>query len=284
MSLTDAARWAIKIEEGNGLFKKAHALSETMSDQTNSANLPGLSPQMQENIRAFLQDILTSLPEKVLSVTLTGSCVTGDYLPGKSDINSVLVLMEITPQILDALASLGRRYGKKGLSAPLIMTPEYIERSLDVFPVEFLDLKLIHSTIHGRDFFSDLFINKSLLRLQCERELKSKLIHLHQGYISSSGKPRALKLLLTDAYPGFFPLFRAMLAIVQMSRTPPLSKEEVLSRIEAAFGVYLGPLRKIRVPEEKGRFGSGRQALKELFTEVYQLTHELSLAMDQLSR
>lgn len=255
-----------------------------MSEQTNSANLPGLSLQMQENIRSYLRDILASLPENVLSVSLTGSCVTGDYLPGKSDVNSVLVLTEITPQTLDALASLGRRYGKKGLSAPLIMTPEHIERSLDVFPVEFLDLKLIHTTIHGRDFFSGLFINKSLLRLQCERELKSKLIHLHQGYISSSEKPQALKLLLTDAYPGFFPLLRAMLAIVQMSRTPPLNKEEVLSRIEAAFGVYLGPIRKIRTPEEKGVFGAGRQALKEIFAEVYQLTHELSLAMDQLSR
>lgn len=255
-----------------------------MSEQTNSANLPGLPPQMQENIRSFLQDILISLPEKVLSVALTGSCITGDYLPGKSDVNSVLVLSEITPEVLDALGSLGRRYGKKGLSAPLIMTPEYIERSLDVFPVEFLDLKLIHSTIHGRDFFSGLSINKSLLRLQCERELKSKLIHLHQGYISSSGKPRAANLLMMDAYPGFFPLFRAMLAIVQMNRTPPLRKEEVLSRIEASFGVYLGPLRKIRAPEGKARFGTGRQATRELFTEVYRITHELSLAMDQLFR
>jgi len=255
-----------------------------MSEQTNSANLSGLSPRAQVNIRSFLQDILTSLSENVLSVSLTGSCVTGDYLPGESEVNSVLVLAEITPQTLDMLAPLGRRYSRKGLSTPLIMTPEYIERSLDVFPVEFLDLKLIHTTIHGRDFFSGLTINKSLLRLQCERELKSKLIHLHQGYISSSGQSQALKLLLMNVYPEFFPLFRAMLSISQMSRTPPLNKEEVLSRIEAAFGVYLGPFRKIRSLGEEGIFGTRRQSLKEFFAELYQLTHKLSLAMDQLSR
>lgn len=94
-----------------------------MSEQTNSANLPGLSPRVQENFRSFLQDILASFPEKILSVSLAGGCVTGDYLPGKSDVNPVLVLTEITPQTLDMLAPLSRRYSRKGLSAPLIMTP-----------------------------------------------------------------------------------------------------------------------------------------------------------------
>lgn len=48
----------------------------------------------------------------------TGSCVTGDYVQGRSDINSVLVLTDMDPSVLDKLASMGRRYGKKRLRAP----------------------------------------------------------------------------------------------------------------------------------------------------------------------
>lgn len=254
-----------------------------MSEQTNSIHLPDIPLQAKGNVRSFLQDVLSSLPEEVLSVALTGSCVTGDYLPGRSDINSVVVLSGITPAILDTLASLGGRHGKKGISAPLVMTPEYIERSLDVFPVEFLDIKLIHITIYGREFFSDLAINKSLLRLQCERDLKSKLIHLQQGYISSSGKRRPLSLLLRDAYPGFFPLLRAMLSIVRISNPPPLPKEEVLSHIESTFGISLDPLRRIRDSAAKRYPGAGRQSMQKLFAEVYKVTYDLSLVMDQLS-
>ena len=70
------------------------------------------------------------------------------------------------------------------------MTPEYIRTSLDVFPVEFLNFKLIHATVFGEDIFESLEINRMDLRRQCERELKVKLVSLRQGYISSLGDGR----------------------------------------------------------------------------------------------
>lgn len=244
--------------------------------------LQGLHPQAEGILTSFVQETVSAFPQLILSAAATGSCLTGDYVHGTSDINSVVVIREMSPEFLDHLASMGRRYGKKRLRAPLVMTPEYIGRSLDVFPVEFLDIKLIHKTVYGEELFSDLAISRSLLRLQCERDLKAKLIHLHQGYISCSGGGRGLRALLMEAYPGFFPLLRAMLSIVRTEGTTSILKASVLADIEANFGITMEPLRQVKALGMKRAFGLDWNIPKQIFTELYRITHELSLAVDKL--
>jgi hypothetical protein len=254
-----------------------------MGSHMTESNLATLDPQIQGIVGSFLQELLASFPDELGSLSLTGSCVTEDYVHGKSDINSALVLREMCPSCLDKLASMGRRFGKKRVRAPLIMTPEYIERSLDVFPMEFLDIKLIHRTIHGADLFSGLVINKSLLRLQCERELKARLIHLNQGYISCMGGGRGLRDLLAGAHAGYFPLFRAMLFVTRINQAPPVLKDAVLTDMESAFGIPLACLRDVRAMSMKRCFGHDWSAAKETFNQVYKVTHDLSLTMDRIS-
>lgn len=256
---------------------------EELKDGTDRGGLEKLDPHLRSVVGLFLKDVLQAFPGGIESYALTGSCLTADYVPGRSDINSVLVLKEMSPALLDRLASLGRRYGRKGMRAPLVMTCPYIERSLDVFPIEFLDIRLIHKTIHGAELFSGLSISKPLLRLQCERDLKAKIIHLHQGYICCSGSGRGLRALLNEAWPGFFPLFRAMLSLVRLKQEPALLKEEVLESMESAFGISLDCLREVRAMALKRVFWLDRGAAKEIFTKVYKVTHDLSLTMDRIS-
>jgi hypothetical protein len=136
---------------------------------------------------------------------------------------------------LEVLASLGKRYGRKGISAPLIMTPEYITHSLDVFPVEFLNIKLLHETLFGEDLFQNLEIDRKDLRLQCERELKVRLIGLRQGYIASMGDVKILSDLFINTISGYIPLFRGMILI--LGKEPPLRNEDVLQVLENVSGV-----------------------------------------------
>jgi len=254
-----------------------------MINQDISADLSGLSPQAVDPIRAFAREIIPRIRTELESIAITGSCLTEDYIPGTSDINSVFVLKEITLPALDILASMGRRYGKKRIRAPLIMTQDYIHRSLDVFPIEFLDIKLIHSTIYGEKMFSLLEIDKSMLRLQCERDLKAKLINLRQGYIACAGKKKALALLLGDAFPGIFPLFRAMLYIVQINKSPSIPRADVLSDMESTFDMPLDVFKEI-LSIRKGKKGSlSHEQVNRIFNEVYRITDEFSLKMDKLS-
>ncbi len=248
-----------------------------------SLDVSGLSSHAADHVSVFAREIIPSIRTQLESIAITGSCLTQDYIPGTSDINSVFVLKEITLPVLDMIASMGKRYNKKRIQAPLIMTREYIHRSLDVFPIEFLDIKRIHSTIYGDEMFSLLEVDKSMLRLQCERDLKAKLINLRQGYISCAGRKRDLVMLLGDAFPGFFPLFRAMLYIVQINKTPSIRRADVLSEMESTFDMPLDVLREIETVRRKKRGSLSHEQAIRIFNEVYRITHEFSLKMDKLS-
>ncbi|MFQ5901297.1 MAG: hypothetical protein ACE5IH_07055, partial [Thermodesulfobacteriota bacterium] len=146
--------------------------------------LERLNTVAREKIRPFLEEITGNYRERIDSIYVTGTAVTDDFDTGRSDVNSIFVLKEMDFKFLELVAPLGKKYGKQRVAAPLIMTPEYIKRSIDVFPVEFMNFKLIHAAVFGDDILEGIEIKMTDLRYQCERELKVKLIGLRQGYIS----------------------------------------------------------------------------------------------------
>ncbi|HOS97426.1 MAG TPA: hypothetical protein PLU54_07210 [Deltaproteobacteria bacterium] len=253
-----------------------------MERPATTLDMAGIPTEAADAFRPVAEDITTRLPSRISSLTVTGSCLTGDYMPGLSDINSVLVLHKADMAALDTLSSMGNRFRKTRVSCPLVMTEEYIRRSLDVFPVEFLDMKLFHKTVLGTDPFVGLVIDPKPLRLQCERDLKGKLINLQRGYVSCGGKAGEVGALVLEAFPGYFPLLRAMLFIMQAPKDPPAHKTDVLTESEAVFHVSLGGLREILAMKAGAKTSRDQAHVKSLFQELCRITHDLSLAMDTL--
>lgn len=244
--------------------------------------LKGIPGEAAMVFQPFAQELLAKFPSSLLSLSVTGSCITGDFVPGESDINSVLVLTQTDQRELDILASMSR-FKKKRIRSPLVMTEDYIRRSLDVFPIEFLDIKLFHKTVYGPDHFGKIAINEAPLRLQCERDLKGKLINLQRGYVSCGGKTREIRALLLEALPGFFALLRSMLFLVQAPKEPPARKADVLIEAEAIYHIPLSRLREILALKADKSFFLNRDQIVSLFKEVCRITHELCVATDALA-
>jgi hypothetical protein len=196
---------------------------------------PGLRDAAAEKFKPFQDEVLKHHKDQIHSITITGSALTDDFDPVKSDVNSVFVLHAMDLEFLEFLAPLGKTYGKKKIASPLIMTPEYILNSLDVFPMEFLNMQLLHETLFGEDLFQNLMIDRSNLRLQCERELKTRLIGLRQGYLSSSGDAKILTDLFINTIAGYIPLFRGIILI--LGKEPPIRNEDVLMVLAQVSGV-----------------------------------------------
>ena len=119
------------------------------------------------------------------------------------------MLHKVDLAFLDILAPLGSKYGRQGFAAPLLMDPAYIHSSVDVFPLEFFNFKLLHQALYGEDLFAKLEINRQELRYQCERELKGKLLWLHRIYVSAMGDRKVLAGDIVRHFDGYLPLFRA---------------------------------------------------------------------------
>ena len=130
--------------------------------------------------------------DNLLGLCAFGGWVVNDPCYADAPARNVLVLRRPDLPMLDKLASHGGRLRRKGIAAPLIMTPEYIRTSCDVFPLELIEIQQLHRRICGEDYFSELDFESAHVRLQCERELKSELIQLRQGLISATGHHKLL--------------------------------------------------------------------------------------------
>ncbi len=242
-------------------------------------NLDKLNPDAAKKIRPFLHDILDRYPENIHSIHVTGTAVTADYDGKISDVNSIIVLKEMDLKFLGVLAPLGKKYGKHKVAAPLIMTPGYIERSLDVFPVEFLNFRLIHSTVFGEDILEGLEIDRMDLRHQCERELKVKLIWLRQGYISSRGDSRILAEQLVNSITGCIPLFRGI--IVLRGKEPPVAHREVITALSGAVDIDTGVFIKL-LERKHDRQKVSPGELNTIFEEYYTATEKLGRTVNEI--
>lgn len=236
-------------------------------------------PEAEKRFKLFLDDVLESRQDKIHSVHMTGSALTDDYDPRHSDINSVCVLKDMDLKFLESLAPLGKKYRKKKVAAPLIMTPAYVAQSLDVFPIEFLNIRMLHYTFWGEDIFKEIHIDPAHLRHQCERELKVKLIGLRQGYISASGDRKMLTDAFISSFAGYIPLFRGF--IVMLGKDAPLNSDDVLSALQDVAHTDMAPFRAV-LKEKQERAKLSMAQLNTLFEDCYTAIEKLGDMADEV--
>lgn len=240
--------------------------------------IENLKPQVSQKITPFIQEILNTYVENIDSIYIVGSALTEDFDEKTSDINSIFVLKRMDLKFVELIAPFGKRYKKQRIAAPLIMTPDYIQQSLDVFPIEFLNFKMIHETVYGEDILNDIVIDLTNLRHQCEREIKTKLIALRQGYISSEGNKKIINENIINFIAGYIPLFRSIIFL--MGKKPPVKKYEVLKDLSVYMEINMDILKKI-LDFKKGILKLTKNEIDTVFEEYYKTTEEISKKIDE---
>lgn len=216
--------------------------------------------------------------DNLLGMAVYGSAATGEYLPGVSDVNLVLVLKQVALADLERMREfLRRRHGVR-LPAPLLLTPEHIRASADVFPIEFLEIKEKHRCLWGEDPFTPLEISLANLRHECEHELKGRVLRLRQSYLEAGRGAKPLQQLLLAAHNANYPAFRAALRLKQVA--PPVKKEEINAALTSHFQVAAGMLQRLA----DLRAGRIRLNRGELETLCQQYLDEVSRVADQVDR
>lgn len=155
------------------------------------------------------------LGERLRSVILYGSAAAGDYVDKGSDYNVLVVTRKLGVEDLTALGPLSSSWRKAGNPPPLYFTLERLQKSADVFPIELMDMRESHRVLYGEDVVDSVEIHPENLRLILERELKSALIQLNEGFLLTEGKPRQIRKLMVDSLATVLVLFRAALRLYE---------------------------------------------------------------------
>lgn len=242
--------------------------------------LSHITVEARKTIEPFFRDILSHNKEDVVSFYLIGSAVTRDFNPKYSDINTLILVKEIKMPFFDFISTLGRRYGKKRIRAPLIITPEYINRSLQEFPLEFLEMKLVHQLVYGDDILPTIKIEKIDVRLQCERELKGRLQNLCQGYIKAMGDRKVLTDLFVQSISGYFPIFHGILFLYDHKMLT--AKSDVLCALEKYLDIDTTIFTRLLEIKSHNRYPP-LETLKEIFKNLYHRVDDIARKIDEFT-
>jgi hypothetical protein len=169
------------------------------------------------------------------SIILYGSAASGEFQPKFSNLNLFCVLGVCSLGALQALAPAAKWWDRQRQPPPLLMTRKELERSIDVFPIEMMDMVQHYRVLFGADVLQGVQIPRNLHRIQVEYELREKLILLRQQLLLVSGKKsRSWDVLLRSA-PSFLTLFRH--SLIALGQTPPAQKRDAVLALarQAAF-------------------------------------------------
>ena len=221
----------------------------------------------------WLAPVREELGEDFLSAYLTGSAMNPGFDPTKRHINVLIVTRDLPISRLDRIATAVPQGGKSPHIDPMFMTMQQVQGSLDVFPIEWQDLKERHWLLEGVNLFDSIVVPQTYLRLQIEQELRGKHLRLKQEYLTGAAHPERLHAALARLASGFHTLFRALIRL--NGEAPPASLDRVIARVaeihdlEAAAlqGAHrLRALRKHPGPEET------RTIYKAFLAQVERLT------------
>jgi hypothetical protein len=173
---------------------------------------------MAKDIREhpLLTDMVSRLEsaagDRLVAVVLYGPAAHDD-LYQDAELNLMIVLRDLTPDTLGALQSPVTRWLGKKQPMPRFFSPGFIADATDVFPIEFLDISSHHIVLFGSDPLVGLEVPTAHLRLQCERELREKMMRLSEAYIEARGHKKPMRALLADSFVSFVNIFRGCLRL-----------------------------------------------------------------------
>jgi hypothetical protein len=238
------------------------------------------SPENPKDIFTdIITDYKTAFGDDLISIILYGSATGKDYRPGKSDINFMIVLSEEGIDRIDGAFDIIKKWRKRNVAIPLFLTEAYVATSLDVFPIEYLNFQRNYTLVFGKDILKDLTFDGELIRLQCEREIKGKLLILREAFLETTGKGKPLKQLIGHSISAFVAIFEALLYL--KGRELPGTKREIVKATAAEFDMDAALFDKLLDVKDE-RVKPGDMEVMDLFKEYLREVRKLAKLVDTL--
>ena len=168
------------------------------------------------------------------SAVLYGSAARGDWVPGRSDVNLLVLVEDTAPTALRQLTPAVTAWHGQGFAPPLIMGREEWQRSADVFPIEITDMQLSHRMLCGNDPVQGMLVDPADLREAVEKELRGKLVRLRQAYVRFGDAGAILGGFAVASVSTYFALLRCVAVLSR--KAPGGSAAETAAALSAELG------------------------------------------------
>lgn len=207
-----------------------------------------LEQKVKNILNVFIGQLKDIYKSELMSVILYGSASSGEFIDQHSNLNLLIVLKDTGLENLKKITNLLGKF-KFRMIRPLFFTEEFMAKSCDVFPIEFIDIKENYNVLYGKDTLADMRVDLRNLRFQCEHEIKAKLINIRQRYLLVNKDKTRLRDLLFKSFTSAIHISRNILRL--KGREPVYLKQDVLKEIEQEFKINIYTWGKILLAKNK---------------------------------
>ena len=234
---------------------------------------------MDDKFNELVSQLRAALGEKLVSVVVYGSAIAAPGNVKQSDYSTLVVAQTLGAQDLSRVRPAVKGWVEAGFALPVFFTKDEFVASLDVFAVEFRQMKRAYRILYGEDLIAEREASPANLRSQIEYELRGKLLRLRSLYLPESGSVEHLTRLMTDSIVSFVRYLRPALEL--LGQTPPLGRLATVQQVGAHLHVDVTPLERIlRLRDEPVRLLEAEA--QDLFASYVDCLSKLIAAVDKL--
>jgi len=236
---------------------------------------------MERVLNKLVERLKECYGDRLVSVVLYGSAAVGDHHGRFSDINVLCVLTEVTSRELGEVSAVFNWWQRMGNPPPLLFGREELQRSTDVFPMEFTDIRERHRILYGADVVQDLAVDLRYYRAEVEHELRAKLLRLREKAASAMAARDALTGLMAESLSTFCVLFRHSLRLA--GEEASFEKRVIVEQAAARFGIDAAPFRTL-LDLREGKIKARAIQPAKLFSRYLEAINKVVESVDHLDK
>jgi hypothetical protein len=158
--------------------------------------MPEISNAQQKAIDALARDLDEVFGPRLQSLV----AYPGNQADGS--VHSCAIVDGLGFRDLVSCLPLTETWHHRGIAVPLMLASGELERTVDVFPLEYSAILADYQVVRGADPFRGMSIPIADIRRATEGQAKSHLIHLREAFLESHGETtRIARLIASSAAP-----------------------------------------------------------------------------------
>ena len=139
-----------------------------------------MSPVPEKHLEQVVASLRQALGQNLFSCCVYGSVVRGNYVPGKSDINLLIVLEMSDAAAHESIA--GLMVAEEAID-PFVIARGALGRTAQAFASKFASIKNNYRVLHGADPLADIRIDPAQQRFLCEQALRNLQLRLTYAFV-----------------------------------------------------------------------------------------------------
>lgn len=239
--------------------------------------IDGLPDEYLQQLRAYVKDVQRLYGDALDGVLLYGSAVRGEFLPGRSNLNVVLIVKSARADQLKKYGAVHRRWAKEQVVVPLFVTQADLPAMSLVFPLEYLEIQEQHRLLAGQDPFVGFKVDQRHLLAEVLQSLRGNLLRVRQRFIEGGGTEEAITILLPLSLTAILPVLRG---VQRLLGRPVLSQgEPLLKEFETFLSIDLSGLRDAWLLK-RGQISPGQKEIPRLMERYLESLERLVQAVE----